>query len=252
MISPAQASYLRKISAAAAASAAVGTALARPTKGAEATEYELIRARLGVDLRRLREVQSIDNKIALKRELLPAYADWVKGVLEAAAAGNRGVQDEILVQTMIWRIDVGDYEGAFPLIEYVLRWGLALPERFNRTAATMIAEEFADAALKALGQGEDFDLETLQRIDALTADHDMHDQVRAKLQKALGQQFARLADRAEAGADGPAGGKRGLVETALKHLREALRRNEKVGVKKDIERLEREQKKLTAGAPEAS
>lgn len=251
-MSPAQRHRLRYLAAAAAASTTADSAIARPTSGPAASAYEMQRARLGVDLRHLKEIQSIDKKIELKRELLPAYVPWIEGVLAAAADGSRGVQDDVLVQGMIWRIDVGDYEGALPLIEYVLRWGLALPERFNRTAATMIAEEIADAALKALGQGEDFDFDLLVKIEHLTHEADMHDQVRAKLLKALGFQLARHADRIEPDADGPAGGKAAAVHRALVFLKEALRRNDKAGVKKEIERLEREQKKLTGAAPEVS
>jgi hypothetical protein len=119
----------------------------------------------------------------------------------------------------------------------------------------MIAEEIAEAALKRLDQGEEpkegfVDLELLLTIDDLTADHDMHDEVRAKLAKAIGRELARQADAfddAAAGADNlgiPAGGKRAAIEGALKRLRRALELNAKAGVKKDIDRLEREAKKL--------
>jgi hypothetical protein len=252
-MSPAQRAFARKTAALAAASTAASSALSRPASGAEATEYEQQRARLGEDLRRLREIQSIEAKIELKRELLPAYDPWVGGVLDAAAVdGARGVQDDILVQIMIWRIDVGDFAGALPLVEYVLRWNLALPERFNRTAATMIAEEIAEAALKALAQGEPFDLQLLTRIEELTAGHDMHDQVKAKLMKAMGLELARHAASLTADADGPAGAKRAAVEGAIVKFRRALQLNPKAGVKKDLERLEREQVKLAAGPAEES
>ena len=241
MMTPARASFLRKM---AAATAAVTIAAARPLSGAEATEYELQRARLGVDLRRLKELQSIEAKIELKRELLPAYVPWVQGVLEAEATGNGGFQDDVFAQVMVWRIDVGDFEGALPLIEYVLRHGLALPERFKRTAATMIAEEIAEAATKQLGQGEDFAFGLLQQVDGLTAGEDMPDEVRAKLKKAMGLQLARVAAAIEPGADGPAGGKRGALEAALRLLRRALELDKSCGVKTEIKRLEREAKTL--------
>ncbi|HEX8402219.1 MAG TPA: phage terminase small subunit [Allosphingosinicella sp.] len=256
-MSPAQRAFARKTSALAAASTAASSALQRPTSGAEATEYELQRERLGVDLKRLKDIQSIERKIDLKRELIANYDPWVGGVLDAAANGARGVQDDILTHMMIWRIDTGDFAGALPLVEYVLRWGLALPERFNRTAATMIAEEIAEAALKRLDQGEEpkegfVDLELLLTIDDLTADHDMHDEVRAKLAKALGRELARQADAADESADGPAGGKRAAIEAALKRLRRARELNAKAGVKKDIERLEREARKLTESTDASS
>ncbi|MDB5724994.1 MAG: 38, BuPhKL3 [Novosphingobium sp.] len=238
-MSPAQRHKARALAAQSATAVAASPVAARPTTGAAATEYEMQRARLGVDLRRLKEIQSIEKKIELKRDLLPEYAPWIDGVLDAAAGGARGVQDDILVQVMIWRIDVGDYDGAFPLIDYVLRWSLALPERFNRTAATLIVEEIAEAALKSIKQGEDFNLELLQRVEAVGADHDMHDQVRAKLMKALGLQIARGVAEIKPDADGPAGQRRAGIDAALRYLHRAQELNSKVGVVKEIERLER-------------
>ena len=68
--------------------------------------------------------------------------------------------------------------------------------------------------------GASFDATRLERVDELTRDADMHDQVRAKLYKALGY---ALQD-----ADSP---------RALEYLRRALSLNDRVGVKKDIDRL---------------
>src|SRR3954468_10370831 len=123
---------------AALAATSTATMAARPADGPQATEYELQRARLGVDLRKLKALHSVEAKVELKRQLLPGDAAWVQGVLDAAAVGAQGVDDEILIQIMIWRVDVGDHEGALPLIEYVLRWGLALPSRFTSTPAAFV------------------------------------------------------------------------------------------------------------------
>lgn len=232
----------------AAKSAAAEASGELPASGPAATEYELLRARLGVDLRRLKEIQSIEAKIALKRTLLPAYADWVRGRLAAAAEeGARGVQDDILAQVMIWLIDVGEFGDALLLAAHVLRWGIELPARFERTAGCLIAEEIADAALKELAtvrEGEAFDLETLLQTEKLTENEDMPDQVRSKLFKAIGRVLARRADGIEPDADGPAGAKPAAIAYALIALRRALELNEHAGVKKEIERLEREQRKL--------
>lgn len=237
--------HRERMLAVAAATVAAIPAEQRPPEGPEATEYELMRAQLGLDLAALREIQSIEAKIERKAELLPRYDAWVQGVLEAAGAeGGRGVQDDVLVQTMIWRMDVGDFTGALPLAAYVLRWGVTLPERFNRTAGCLIAELAADAAIKAHGQGQAFDLDVLLQIEELTASEDMPDEVRAKVNKAIGHQLAHAADQLEAGGNGPAGGKAAAIAGALVKLRRALELNPKAGVKKEIERLEREQRKL--------
>jgi hypothetical protein len=216
--------------------------------GRAASEQDLLVARLGVDLRRLSEIQSLDNKLAAKREMLPAYLPWIQGLLIAEAETGAGVQDEILVQMMIWHIDIGDFDGALPLIGYVLKHRLALPERFKRTAATLIAEESADAALKALGQGGTFDLGYLLKIDAITGELDMIDQVRAKLMKAIGLIYAGIAAASSADADGAAGAQRAAIETGLRYLKRALELDEKSGVKTHIRDLERTEKKLAEPA----
>lgn len=219
--------------------------------GRAASEYDLMRARLGVDLKRLKEIQSIEAKIELKRELLPAYADWVDGVLDAANCENATAsQDDIVAQTMIWRFDVGDFEGAMTLARHVLDFELDLPERFNRTAGCLIAEEIAEAALATDAAGEAFDLPILIEAEELTRDEDMPDEARAKLFKAIGRHMAKQSEEMEADQDGPAGGRRAAVSYALVALRRALALNKKAGVKKDIERLEREEKKLAEAAQE--
>lgn len=234
----------------AAARAGSAAPSAQPRPAPATSEYLLQRARLGVDLRRLKEIQSTEKKIELKRELLPDYDDWIAGVLAAEARGEGGAQDDIVTHNMIWRIDVGDFAGALPLAAYVLRHKLTLPERFNRTAATLITEEVAESALKSFGQDLDFDLDVLRQIDDLTELEDMPDQVRAKIEKAVGLQLLRLADRIEPGADGVAGMRRGALEQARARLRRALQLNAACGVKKDLQRIEREIRKLVD--PEAA
>lgn len=208
--------------------------------GPAATEYELMRARLGVDLRRLKEIQSIEKKIELKRELIPGYFEWIAGVLTA----DTGAHDDIVVQVMIWLIDVGDFANALGLAEYVLKHELPLPERFDRTAGTLIAEEIAEAALKAFGQGGDFDLAVLDFVDTLTHAEDMPDQVRAKLFKARAIHADRAATAIDAAADGPAGQRQAGFAIALDLYRRAYGLDKSIGVKKDMERMERELKKL--------
>lgn len=236
----------------AVAAVSADTSIAAPTAGA--SEYELQKARLGVDLRRLSEIQSVERKIELKRELLPQYREWIEGVL----AADSGAEDVILGYAMIWAIDIGDYAYALPLIEYVLRHDHHLPERFDRTAPTLIVEEIAEAALKLLGNAK---LETvgddkmaqfatsppiLQRIEEIAGEFDMPDQVKAKAHKALGLACQRAGLLRPADADGPAGGKRAMFEIALEHFRRALTLDPNVGVKKRIEALDKEVAKLTA------
>lgn len=210
---PARAHFARMTAARAAAVAEPGQTMAG------ATPYELMLAKLSTDRRALKGVQSVARKVELKRKLLPEYTDYVAGVLN----GGRGAQDDVLVTVMVWRIDAGDFDGALAIASYALAHGLALPDQFERSLASLVAEQFADAALSAFMDDGTFDAASLALVDELTRDADMHDQVRAKLYKALGYALH--------GTDLP---------RALEYLHRALSLNDRVGVKKDIERLARQ------------
>ncbi|HDR9512022.1 terminase [Burkholderia cepacia] len=188
--------------------------------------YTLMLAQLDEHRRALKAVESLERKADLKRQFLPAYDAWVAGVLDGAA----GAQDDVLMTIMVWRVDVGDFRGALEIGAYALRHGLALPDQYKRSTPCLLVEEFAEAALRANRAGEPIQVDPLIDIEQLTAAADMPDEVRAKLHKAIGFGLA---------ATYPA--------NALDHLRRALQLFANVGVKKDIERLERELKNSANG-----
>ncbi len=188
-----------------------------------ANAYELQLMQLAEHRRTLKGIQSIERKIDAKRTMLGVYKPWIDGLL----AADRGEQDDVLVTVMLWTLDTGDLEGAFNMADYVIRHGLSTPDRYERTAATMIAEEVADTAIKQQEAGAGPSLPLLNRYLALLADCDIFDQVRAKLHKAVGR--ACLAD--------------GLKQQAAEHYHRAIELHDKVGIKKELEVLERELKK---------
>lgn len=185
--------------------------------GRSAKGYDLMLLQLGEDRRRLKGIQSNVRKAEIKVEVLPKYAAWAEGVLSADGAQ----QDDVLMYVMLWRIDAGDYAGALSIGRHALKHGWVMPLG-NRTTATVLAEEIADAAKAAVLAKTPFDpallLETLEVVDA----HDMPDQSRARLHKSVGWVMTD---------SNPA--------SALNHLKHALLLDEKCGVKKDIEQLER-------------
>ncbi|QJT12826.1 terminase [Aeromonas sp. 2692-1] len=188
-----------------------------------ANAYELQLMQLAEHRRTLKGIQSIERKIDAKRPMLAVYKPWIDGLL----AADRGGQDDVLVTVMLWTLDTGDLEGALPMASYVIRHGLSTPDRYERTAATMIAEEVADTAIKQQEAGAGPTCELLTAYLSLLADCDIFDQVRAKLHKAVGR-----ACYAE-----------GLKQQAAEHYRRAIELHDKVGIKKELEVLERELKK---------
>lgn len=206
------------------------------TTMAGANNYELHLAQLLQDKLRLKAIQGTQAKAQLKVELLPTYVPYVEGVL---AAGN-GAQDEVLTTIMVWRIDAGDFPGALEIAAYVLKHNMDMPDRFERTTGCLIAEEVAEAALKAQKAGGSFDFETLETTEALTREQDMPDQARAKLHLALGKALADLV------TDETAAGNLVALEQAKQHLARAIDLHSSCGGKKDLERVERLLKKHAA------
>lgn len=236
-LSPAQRSQLRKR----AAQEAAATAPAATMAGA--TTYELQLAQLAQHRHRLKQIQSTEGKIELKRQLLPEYVPYVEGVL----AGGRGAQDEVLTTLMLWHLDVGDFDTGLTIAAYVLQHGLIMPDRFERTTGCLIAEEVAEAALKALKVEQGFSLQTLERAAALTGEQDMPDQVRAKLHLATGRVLAvQVQDEA------PSPEQLISLESARTHLLRAIELHGNCGGKKDLERVERLLKKHADQAKPAS
>lgn len=220
-----------------AAVAAASTAADQPMAGTGA--YELQMAQLHQHYQQLKGIQSTQGKEELKAKLLPDYAPYVAGVL----AGGQGAQDEVLTTVMVWRLDAGDYQGGLEIAAYVLEHGLTMPDRFARTTGCLVAEEVAEAALKALKAGGTFDLATLAEADRLTAGEDMPDEVRAKLMLAMGRVAAAQAD-----PDKPNPADVHSLEVARHFLTRALELHDKCGGKRDLELVDRQLKKYVGQA----
>ena len=235
---PRAAAVAQALNASPAPEAAAPPAAAPPAQDDERSRASRMKlVELGEDRRQLKAIQSVAGKIDLKRQLVPKYVPWIEGILAAEAEGGVIEQDEIFTTIMIWRIDVGDFAGALPLAAYALRHKLKLPERYRRDVATTVAEEIANAALKAMTAGQAVDLEALHAAATLTAGHDMPDEVRAKLLKAQGLALMPMALGSTE------------VSEALGYLTRAFALNPKIGVKKEMEALRRELTKLAAAPP---
>lgn len=197
-----------------------------------ANAYELQLLQLAEHRRQLKAIQSIERKVELKHKLLPDYDAWIDGTLHA----NHGAQDEILTTLLVWHIDCASYARALQIAEYALRHHLALPDRYERSLACVLAEEIADAQLKAYDAGRPIDLPIVDRTVQLTEGQDMPDEVRAKIIKARALGQLAQGDGLE------------TLYSALTDLRRAHTLHDKAGVKKLIETTERKLKKIQGAA----
>lgn len=191
---------------------------------AGATTYELQLMQLKQDQHRLKQMQSIDARNQLKPSLLPNYDAYIDGVL----AAGKGAADEVLTTIMLWHFDTASFTRGLEIAGYALQHNMSMPDRFARTTATLVAEEVANAALDAYKQDQQFDQGILTTASELTEGKDMPDEVRAKLHFALAKSlnFSEDSTLKE-------------LEEAAHHMREAIRLHDRVGAKKDLERVER-------------
>ncbi|MCJ1959661.1 phage terminase small subunit [Novosphingobium mangrovi (ex Hu et al. 2023)] len=217
--------------------------LPMPETGPVASEYQLLLAALGLDLASLREIQSTERKIDAKRAMIEKYRVWADSAATAWLAGDvPSTQDEIVATMAVWAIDIQDWPFAMKLARTLLGGHLALPERYKRTPATLIAEEVAEAAIANV---EDVPLDVLQEVEDLVAGEDIFDQVRAKLEKALGLAFAHCADTFDATApSATAGGQGGLLTASIGHFTRAIELHDSCGAKTLLRTAEGKLKKL--------
>lgn len=183
-------------------------------------ETSQISVRLMHDLRRLKSVQSMKRKAAIKREILPFYADYVTGVLAQSELTGHASKNDIVGTVLVWRIDAGDYKGALEIAQHMLKYDLPLPARFERDVAALLVTEIANAALYAVDLKQKFDPDIIDQVADMTADADMSDDMKARLYKAQG---LLCHDN----------------ERALKTLKAALEMNPSAGVKSHIRSLEK-------------
>lgn len=207
----------------------------------QGSAYEQQLYRLRIDQRRLSQYQSHITRADMKREMLPAYDGWIEGVLSA----NTGQSDEVVTTCMVWSVDAGLYRDALRLAEYVIGHNLPMADKYQRTAACFVVDQLSEAALLnfkiASTNNPAIEIDILLRLQELTADKDMPDEARAKLLKAIGYTLRQSTNQAD-------------QASALIWLQRALAANTDVGVKKDIEVLERNLKKaaLIAASAEGS
>lgn len=190
----------------------------QPRNAASANQYELMLMKLAEDRRRLKAIQSIEQKIDVKRQLLPEYTPWIEGVLDTQS----GQQDDVLMSVFVWAIDTSDFATALRIATYAIEHKLVMPDQYKRDVACVLAEEIADQSLKAIEAGQPAALYCIAAAIGLTDGQDMPDEVRAKLYKAHGYALRQANE----------------LELARASLTRALELHAKVGVKKDIERID--------------
>lgn len=192
------------------------------------TTYELQLVQLNNDRIRLKGMQSDKLRAEFKAQQLPQYLPYVQGILQA----RPNLPDDIVTEMMVWAVDIGDFDTALDIAEYVLFANLPMPDRFGRNVASFVTEDIADDVLKRLQMPDapDFPavLSDLERLLAIISDDklpapttDMPDQVKAKLHLALGRVYMAQEN----------------YNFAKEHLQTALSLHEHCGAKTNLKQV---------------
>ncbi|KAF0182581.1 MAG: phage P2 small terminase subunit gpM-like protein [Hyphomonadaceae bacterium] len=214
----------------------------RPETGEAATEYGLLMAELQQDLHEISALASQELKSVEKAVRAPKYDVHIDAAIAAMDENGKALQDEIFTRLMVWHFDIGNYDRALQMGEYVIKFGLQMPPKFERTPQAFITESLADLAINAQVTKIEFPLPPLQKCEQVMEGLDMPDQTRAKLHKALGYGFQNLADKIEKKEveTEVAGGLIAAKQEALRHFQRAFELDKFIGIKKEIERLQRQ------------
>lgn len=203
----------------------------------EQSFYELQLAQLNNDRHRLKQIQSTEAKIQLKKALVPTYLPYIDGIIEA----NKSVQDVVFMTVLVWCIDVENYAKALEMAEFALVHNMIMPDRFERKTATLVTEEIANAFLKQLKTNEEVDIAVLQQLEKIVIRTDidakvldMPDQVKAKLFVALGKAKIKLIES----KDEPSQSDLAFAQDAQAYLERAIELDEKCGGKQDLKTVE--------------
>lgn len=176
----------------------------------------------------LSALQSRQAREAHKAQVLPEIEPYLREVIN----NDTGTADPVVSYGTVWALDASHWQLALDLGEYVIAHGIAMPDEFQRNAATLIVDLMADAALAGRMQRADVD-DYINAALSITKEANMPDQTRAKAHKAIAYGLAGKTTLA-----GQAGSWAGLtaanLSMALDHLTIAEQLDQNAGVKKDI------------------
>ncbi len=183
------------------------------------SDEELIQSQFKSFVLTLREIDEIENKIKMKREvLLPLYLPMAfQGMNEDDSS-----LDEIVVCCAMWCLDVGNIAEGVELALYACEQNLETPQHFKSDAQTFFTTEFLKWATPKIKKGESVAPFFTQWLDASEKWGEINKIEEANLYKWAGE----IEHRAE------------KFEEALAYYDKATKLNDRVGCKERIKAAE--------------
>lgn len=131
----------------------------------DGNENDVILAALAQDLDALKGLTAIEDKLALKKELLPKWKEVVDRYRESGAQHPF----EPLVRLVIWLIDLGQIDQALDYATFAIAQKQFMPDGFKRDLPTYVTEEiqkWAEDQYKAGASAEPFFSQVIERVES--------------------------------------------------------------------------------------
>lgn len=168
------------------------------------------------DLTVLKSFDGRPHKLAYKRERFPHYMPWVNGLIE----GDCGGRDKVLQYMFVWAIDIGEIDQFLKIAAYMEKHQIDPP--FETKLPTFIS----DNARENLNH---LTLDEAILLADFIADKDVQENSYAQFLRGLGEKILESEALDERGA-----------HLVMKYWRKALMLDPNVGIKKRLEKLEKE------------
>lgn len=140
----------------------------KPGAGAsrkQQTDGDVIAAALAQDLDALKQLESVDAKVELKKQLVPKWREVVDQYRESGAQHHF----EPLVRLVIWLLDIGQVDAAMEYADFAIAQQQPMPDGFKRDLPAYTAEEvhnWAERQLKADASAEPFLTQLIERVES--------------------------------------------------------------------------------------
>ena len=145
------------------------------------------------DLKRLKSIDPIADKVKLKRDdLLPKWLPLVDEYLAKVANGEPTYENPLFSHCIVWLFDIGDFDSGLRYGLRAIELGQPLPKNFKRRQfPTFIADKVFDWAEGEAELGNSIDPYFSDVFKKVTGEWKLHEAVTAKFYKLAGLQLLR-------------------------------------------------------------
>lgn len=133
--------------------------------------FEQLQAGMETDIARIKGVPDLEDKQAIKRDLLPAYLPFVNDYM----ANGHNYPCDVAVRVMIWLFDINDIENALRIGLYLVKTDSKPPVKWTRTLEDIVTDAVYDWSGTQLKAGHSASPYLDQLMRAILAEKwDMH------------------------------------------------------------------------------